>query len=67
MHHLFVVPTTLLLGGGVWAGAVYFFAKVVDVLLRSEISYPPGTNINAKPADLKTWAYIGCGVTGFNM
>ncbi|KAH8889734.1 hypothetical protein GQ53DRAFT_190563 [Thozetella sp. PMI_491] len=66
-HHLFVVPTTFTLGAGVWCAALYYFARTTDVLLRLNLSYPPGTNHNAKVQDLQTWTYVGCGVTGVSV
>lgn len=66
-HHLFVVPTVLVAGAGVWCGALYYFASIVDILLSLHISYPSGTNTNSKASDLPTWAYVGCGTTALNV
>ncbi len=50
-----------------WCGALYYFARTVDLIIRLHISYPAGTSLNAKVGDLQTWSYVGCGVTALNV
>ena len=66
-HHLFVVPSLLVAGAGLWCAGLYYFANIVDIILALHISIPSGINPNSKPSDVPTWAYVGCGTTALNV
>ncbi|KAK4166023.1 hypothetical protein QBC43DRAFT_314777 [Cladorrhinum sp. PSN259] len=64
IHHAYIVPPWLVCGAGVWCGALYYFTKLLEVIvvLNTSTRYPqPHQSLTP------TWTKVGCAMTGFNV
>lgn len=65
MHHLYVIPATLVACAGVWCGALYYFARALEVLLG-----PLGIIIGEGPPGqplYATWVKVGIATAALNV
>lgn len=61
-HDLFLVPLVLVAGAGVWGGSLYYFAKILDVIIRLG-RFTIGTT---NQPEIGTWTKVGTSMTGLN-
>lgn len=62
-HDFFLVPLVLVAGAGVWAGSLYYFAKLLDPILKFG-NILVGT---ASQPEIATWTKVGTSMTGLNV
>ncbi|KAM7185031.1 hypothetical protein V8F33_012644 [Rhypophila sp. PSN 637] len=61
-HDLYLVPVVLVAGAGVWAGSLYYFAKLLEVVLRLGRIVSTGSQ-----PETATWTKVGTAMTGLNV
>ncbi|KAK4217812.1 hypothetical protein QBC37DRAFT_307407 [Rhypophila decipiens] len=61
-HDLYLVPVVLVAGAGVWAGSLYYFAKLLEVVLRLGRIVSTGSQ-----PETATWTKVGTSMTGLNV
>jgi hypothetical protein len=62
IHHRFIIPTILIIMGGVWCGPLYFFSKRVDLYLKVQNLVGGSSTSN-----MAIWSYVGLGLSALNM
>ncbi|KAM7196371.1 hypothetical protein V8F20_007030 [Naviculisporaceae sp. PSN 640] len=68
-HDFFLVPLVLVAGAGVWAGSVYYFAKLLDDVLKlGNLRIGTiGTTTTTSQPEIATWTKVGISMTGLNV
>ena len=62
-YHKYIVPPWVLAGAGVWAAALYYFARHV---VQTE-GIPASTWERADKPLLPTWTKVGCAMAALNV
>jgi hypothetical protein len=61
-HHLYIIPVWLIACAGVWAGVVYYFASVLDVVIK----FPDVEPLPEQPL-WTTWVKVGTATAALNV
>lgn len=65
-HDVYLVPLWLVVCAGVWTGSLYYFARLLELVIRLAGAFRGSATTTGQP-EIATWTKVGTALNGLNV